>query len=52
MTPILAGNMSFFNPCYNGNVDTYATVEKLKMKVFTLKSYNMKVAIGIQFTFN
>ena len=50
ITTILAVDLSFLKPCYDGNIHTYGTTQNLKRTEYTLKSKNMKAATGIQFT--
>ena len=50
MTILLAANVSFLNPCQDGNVHTYATTKELKKKEFKAKEQNIKQTIGIQVT--
>ena len=51
MTIFLVSNVSFLNPCYDGNVDTYVTIKQLKKKAFTINSQNIDQEIDIQVTF-
>ena len=50
ITTILAVDLSFLKPSYDGNIHTYGTTQNLKRTEHTLKSKNMKAATGIQFT--
>ena len=37
----LAANACFLDPCWNGNVHTYAMTKQLQIKAFTTNSQNM-----------
>ena len=50
-TVFIANYASILIPCQDRAVHAYVTTEELKRKEFTLKSENMKEAIGIQVTF-
>ena len=51
MTIFIATNLVFLNPCYDGNLYTFATTKELKKKAFALNIQNVKQVIGIQVTF-
>ena len=51
MAIFIAANVSFLNPCSDGNVHTNAASKDLKQKAFKVKRENIKQAIGIQVTF-
>ena len=44
-------DVSYLNPCQDGNVHKYATTKQLKNKEFKTKRENIKVGLGIKVAF-
>ena len=52
MTIFLPTKVSFFNPCQDKNVHTYAITKQLEKNVFTMNNPNINRKTRIQVAFN